>query len=159
MDGKIESIMNQSVSLLDAEISNIEQVLVLIQDFYQHFDYPYTEAEKRLTLEELFKTPTAGCIYLIQKEQRIVGYVFLSFYFSIEFGGVTAFIDELFVLPRDRGQGTGYRIIHLVEQKCIELNLKAIHLESERTNERAIALYSKLGFVDHNRRLMTKKLF
>jgi ribosomal protein S18 acetylase RimI-like enzyme len=159
MDGKIESIMNQSVSLLDAEISNIEQVLVLIQDFYQHFDYPYTEAEKRLTLEELFKTPTAGCIYLIQKEQRIVGYVFLSFYFSIEFGGVTAFIDELFVLPRDRGQGTGSRIIHLVEQKCIELNLKAIHLESERTNERAIALYSKLGFVDHNRRLMTKKLF
>jgi ribosomal protein S18 acetylase RimI-like enzyme len=159
MDGKIESVMNQSVSLLDAEISNIEQVLVLIQDFYQHFDYPYTEAEKRLTLEELFKTPTAGCIYLIQKEQRIVGYVFLSFYFSIEFGGVTAFIDELFVLPRDRGQGTGSRIIHLVEQKCIELNLKAIHLESERTNERAIALYSKLGFVDHNRRLMTKKLF
>jgi hypothetical protein len=42
MDGKIESIMNQSVSLLDAEISNIEQVLVLIQDFYQYFDYPYT---------------------------------------------------------------------------------------------------------------------
>jgi ribosomal protein S18 acetylase RimI-like enzyme len=159
MDGKIESIMNQSVSLLDAEISNIEQVLVLIQDFYQHFDYPYTEAEKRLTLEELFKTPAAGCIYLIQKEENIVGYVFLSFYFSIEFGGLTAFIDELFVLPRDRGQGIGSGIIHLVEQKCLALNLKAIHLESERTNERAIALYSKLGFVDHNRRLMTKKLF
>jgi ribosomal protein S18 acetylase RimI-like enzyme len=159
MDRKIESVMNQSVSLLDAEISNIEQILVLIQDFYRHFGYPYTESEKRLTLEALFKTPTAGCIYLIQKEENIVGYVFLSFYFSIEFGGVTAFIDELFVLPRDRGQGTGSRIIHLVEQKCIELNLKAIHLESERTNERAIALYSKLGFVDHNRRLMTKKLF
>ena len=159
MDRKIESVMNQSVSLLDAEISNIEQILVLIQDFYRHFGYPYTESEKRLTLEALFKTPTAGCIYLIQKEQRIVGYVFLSFYFSIEFGGVTAFIDELFVLPRDRGQGTGSRIIHLVEQKCLALNLKAIHLESERTNERAIALYSKLGFVDHNRRLMTKKLF
>ena len=158
MDGKIESIMNQSVSLLDAEISNIEQLLVLIQDFYQYFDYPYTESEKRLTLEELFKTPTAGCIYLIQKEQRIVGYVFLSFYFSIEFGGVTAFIDELFVLPRDRGQGIGSKVINLVEQKCLELNLKAIHLESERTNEGATALYLKLGFVDYDRRLMTKKL-
>jgi len=63
MNGKIESIMNQSVSLLDAEISNIEQVLVLIQDFYQYFDYPYTEPEKRLTLEELFERPTAGRIY------------------------------------------------------------------------------------------------
>ena len=158
MDRKIESIMNQSLSLLDTQISDIDQLLVLIQDFYEHFDYPYTESEKRLTLENLFERPTAGRIYLIQKDEKIVGYVFLSFYFSIEFGGVTAFIDELFVLPRDRGQGTGSRVIHLVEQKCLELNLKAIHLESERTNERAIALYLKLGFVDYDRRLMTKKL-
>ena len=158
MDRKIESIMNQSLSLLDTQISDIDQLLVLIQDFYQHFDYPYTESEKRLTLENLFERPTAGRIYLIQKDEKIVGYVFLSFYFSIEFGGVTAFIDELFVLPRDRGQGIGSRVIHLVEQKCLELNLKAIHLESERTNKGAIALYLKLGFVDYDRQLMTKKL-
>jgi len=150
--------MNQSLSLLDTKISDIDQLLVLIQDFYQHFDYPYIESEKRLTLEDLFERPTAGRIYLIQKEQKIVGYVFLSFYFSIEFGGRTAFIDELFVLPGDRGQGIGSKVINLVEQKCLELNLKAIHLESERTNERATALYLKLGFVDYDRRLMTKKL-
>jgi len=144
--------------LLDTQISDIDQLLVLIHDFYQYFDYPYAESEKRLTLEELLQTPTAGRIYLIQKDRKIVGYVFLSFYFSIEFGGRTAFIDELFVLPRDRGQGIGSKVINLVEQKCVELTLKAIHLESERTNERATALYLKLGFVDYNRRLMTKKL-
>lgn len=158
MDRKIERIMNQSLSLLDTQISDIDQLLVLIQDFYQHFDYPFTESEKRLTLEDLFERPTAGRIYLIQKEQKIVGYVFISFYFSIEFGGLTAFIDELFVLPGDRGQGNGSKVIKLVEQKCIELNLKAIHLESERMNEGAIALYLKLGFMDYNRFLMTKKL-
>ena len=150
--------MNQSFFLLDTKVSDIEQILVLIHDFYQHFDYPYIESEKRLTLEDLFERPTAGRIYLIQKEQKIVGYVFLSFYFSIEFGGRTAFIDELFVLPGDRGQGIGSKVINLIEQKCLELNLKAIHLESERTNERATALYLKLGFVDYDRRLMTKKL-
>ena len=150
--------MNQSLYLLDTKVSDIDQLLVLIQDFYQHFDYPYIELEKRLTLEDLFERPTAGRIYLIQKEQKIVGYVFLSFYFSIEFGGRTAFIDELFVLPGDRGQGIGSKVINLVEQKCLELNLKAIHLESERTNEGATALYLKLGFVDYDLRLMTKKL-
>jgi len=150
--------MNQSLSLRDTNLSDIDQLLDLIHNFYQHFDYPYTESEKRLTLEELFERPTRGRIYLIEKDKKIVGYVFLSFYFSLEFGGSTAFIDELFVLPRDRGQGTGSRVIHLVEQKCLELNLKAIHLESERTNERAIALYLKLGFVDYDRQLMTKKL-
>ena len=150
--------MNQSLSLRDTNLSDVDQLLDLIHNFYQHFDYPYTESEKRLTLEELFERPTGGRIYLIEKDEKIVGYVFLSFYFSLEFGGSTAFIDELFVLPRDRGQGTGSRVIHLVEQKCLELNLKAIHLESERTNERAIGLYLKLGFVDYDRQLMTKKL-
>jgi ribosomal protein S18 acetylase RimI-like enzyme len=150
--------MNQSLSLLSTKVSDIDQLLVLIHDFYQHFDYPYTESEKRLTLADLFERPIAGQIYFIQKNQKIVGYVFLSFYFSIEFGGRTAFIDELFVLPGDRGQGIGSRVIDLVKQKCLELNLKAIHLESERTNEGATALYLKLGFVDYDRRLMTKKL-
>ncbi len=150
--------MNQSLSLRDTNLSDVDQLLDLIHNFYQHFDYPYTESEKRLTLEELFESPMVGRIYLIEKDEKIVGYVFVSFYFSIEFGGRTAFIDELFVLPRDRGQGIGSRVIHLVEQKCHELNLKAIHLESERTNEGAIALYLKLGFVDYDRQLMTKKL-
>jgi ribosomal protein S18 acetylase RimI-like enzyme len=150
--------MNQSLSLLNTQVSDIDQLLVLIHDFYQHFDYPYTESEKRLTLEDLFERPTAGQIYLIQKDHTIVGYVFLSFYFSIEFGGRTAFIDELFVLPGDRGQGIGSKVIDLVEQECLALKLKAIHLESERTNEGATALYSRLGFVDYDRRLMTKKL-
>lgn len=150
--------MNQSLSLLNTELSDIDQLLVLIHDFYQHFDYPYSESAKRRTLQELFQSPTAGQIYFIQKDQRIVGYIFLSFYFSIEFGGRTAFIDELFVLPGDRGQGIGSKVIELIEQKCRELNLQAIHLESERTNERATALYLKNGFADYDRRLMTKKL-
>jgi ribosomal protein S18 acetylase RimI-like enzyme len=150
--------MNRSLSLLNAKISDIDQLLVLIGDFYQHFHYPYIESEKRLTLQELLTTPSVGQVYLIRKDQRTVGYVFLSFYFSLEFGGRTAFIDELFILPGDRGQGIGSGVIILVEQQCRELKLKAIHLESERTNERATALYAKLGFVDYERRLMTKKL-
>jgi ribosomal protein S18 acetylase RimI-like enzyme len=144
--------------LLDTQISDLDQILVLIHNFYQHFEYPYNEAEKRLTLEELFSTPMAGRIWLIQKNQNVVGYVYLSFYFSLEFGGRTAFIDELFVLPNYRGQGIGSKVINLIEKRCVDLNFKAIHLESEITNKGATALYLKLGFIDYNRRLLTKKL-
>jgi hypothetical protein len=48
--------MNQFLSLLETQISDIDQPLVLIQDFYQHFDYPYTESEKRLTLQDLSRS-------------------------------------------------------------------------------------------------------
>lgn len=150
--------MPQSLSLLDPQLSDSDTLLELIQQFYQHFEYSYTEKDKRLTIEDLLQSPTVGRIWLIQKDEKIVGYVYLAFYFSIEFGGRTAFIDELFILPSDRGQGIGSQVIHLVEQKCRELKFKAIHLESERTNEGATKLYSKLGFVDYDRRLLTKRI-
>lgn len=150
--------MTETLTLLDTQLSDLDKILPLIQDFYQHFGYKYSKADKERTLHELFEHPNKGCLWLIAKEQKIVGYVFLSLYFSLEFGGQTAFIDELFILPGDRGQGLGSKVIGLVEQKCRQLNLRAIHLESEITNERATALYLKSGFVDYNRRLMTKTL-
>lgn len=150
--------MAEPLILVDTEIADIDQLLALIQEFYQHFGYSYNEADKRRTLEDLFQPPIAGRIWLIQREQKIIGYVFLSFYFSLEFGGRTAFIDELFILPSDRGQGVGSQAIKLVEQKCRDWNFKAIHLESERANEGATKLYLKLGFVDYDRRLLTKRV-
>jgi ribosomal protein S18 acetylase RimI-like enzyme len=150
--------MTLPLSLLEAQISDIDQLLPLIHDFYQHFDYPYVETEKRLTLASLLQNPTFGRLYLIQSEKNIVGYVYLSFYFSLEFGGRTAFIDELFILPGYRGLGMGSRVIEQVEQQCRELQFRAIHLESERKNTGATALYLKLGFLDYDRRLLTKRL-
>ncbi len=150
--------MTDSLRLIDTQTTDIDQLLALIEEFYQHFGYPYNPSDKRRTLEDLFQPPIAGRIWLIQQGQNIVGYVFLSFYFSLEFGGRTAFIDELFILSRYRGQGLGSQVIHLVEQKCRDWNFKAIHLESERSNEGATKLYLKLGFIDYDRRLLTKKL-
>ena len=150
--------MTLPLALLETQISDIDQLLQLIHDFYQHFDYPYIEAEKRQTLESLLQNPTFGRIYFIQAEQNIVGYVYLSFYFSLEFGGRTAFIDELFVLPSHRGLGIGSWVIEQVEQQCRAWQFRALHLESERKNTGATALYLKLGFLDYDRRLLTKPL-
>lgn len=150
--------MTLPLSLLETQLSDIDQLLLLIHDFYQHFDYPYVEAEKRLTLESLLQNSTFGRIYFIQAGENKVGYVYLSFYFSLEFGGRTAFIDELFILPHYRGLGIGSRVIEQVEQQCRELQFQALHLESESKNTGATALYLKLGFLDYDRRLLTKRL-
>jgi len=150
--------MDHVVTLSPTQSEDIDIVLPLIEQFYRHFNYSFSQEEKGQTLQELWAHPERGCLWLIKKEQAVAGYIYLAFYFSIEFGGRTAFIDELFVLPEHRGQGIGSKIIHLVEEQCRQLKLKAIHLEAERTNERATALYLNLGFVDYDRRLLTKRL-
>ncbi len=44
------------------------------------------------------------------------------------------------------------------EEEARKLGVNAIHLEATRENAVAIALYRRVGFVDHERWLMTKKL-
>jgi ribosomal protein S18 acetylase RimI-like enzyme len=44
------------------------------------------------------------------------------------------------------------------EDACLRLGVRALHLETDRTNPRAAALYARHGYVDHGRHLMTKTL-
>ncbi|MBE9195937.1 GNAT family N-acetyltransferase [Synechocystis sp. LEGE 06083] len=149
---------NDPLNLRPTQVDDLTKVLPLVEAFYQHFSYPFSQTEKAQTLRELWDNPDRGCFWLIEQDQGVVGYAYVSFYFSLEFGGRTAFIDELFISSDRRGQGIGSRIIELVEGECRKLNLKALHLESERSNERATALYKRMGFVDYDRRLLTKHL-
>ncbi len=135
----------------------MDALFPFVEAFYKHFNYPYHETEKRHALTQLLQDPSAGRAYLIL-HGKPAGYVLLSFYFSLEYGGRTAIIDELFVDPTCRQRGIGTQTLQLIETACDGLGVRALHLESERENTRAIALYSKLGFLDLHRHLLTKRL-
>ena len=139
-----------------ASAGDEETLIPFVRDFYAHFDYPYAAAEKRAALAPSLRSPAVGRIFFVEAEGRPVGYTFLSFYVSIEYGGLTAFVDELYVMPGHRGRGLGTRVLHEVFALAPGLGLRAIHLESERSNTRATALYLRLGFIDHDRKLLTR---
>lgn len=142
--------------LVPVSAGDAETLIPFVRDFCAHFDYPYAEAEKREVLATILRSPSVGRIFFVEAEGRPVGYIFLSFYVSIEYGGLTAFVDELYVTPGHRGRGLGTRVLHEVFALAPGLGLRAIHLESERSNTRATALYLRLGFIDHDRKLLTR---
>ncbi len=87
-----------------------------------------------------------------------VGYIVLTFGYSLEFLGRDAFIDEFFLLPSHRGRGWGKKTLAFVEEQARHNHVRAIHLETVRTNDDAKRLYSKTGFVDRNHYLMSKRI-
>ncbi len=127
--------------------------MIEVYHAFDHLDFDQKMTEK--LLQELISTPHLGRLWMIQIDQEIVGYLLLTFGFSIEFKGRDAFIDELFVKETYRNQGVGRRAIELVLEEAKVLNVKAIHLEVERKNANALHLYQDCGFVDHERGLMT----
>ena len=96
--------------------------------------------------------------WLLEFESQIVGYVVLTFGFSLEYNGVDAYIDELFVKSDFRGQGFAARALEFVEAECRERNVNTLHLEVDADNLAAKSLYAKVGFESSGRELLSKSI-
>jgi diamine N-acetyltransferase len=135
---------------------DIEALIPMMIDFYAHEGLPFDESIARRALAGVIGDGTLGRVFLILSENKVVGYAVLTFGYSLEFHGRDAFVDELYLLDEYRGQGIGKRALEFLTEVCAENGVSALHLEVERSNASAQAVYRKFGFKDHDRYLMTK---
>jgi ribosomal protein S18 acetylase RimI-like enzyme len=138
--------------------ADMDLLLNLETGFYTEEKYPFDVLEARTLLLRLVHEPQRGRIFVAERGNELVGYIVLTFAFSIEFHGINAIVDELYIQPDARGLGLGKRALELAEKTCTELGIRALHLEVERRNTKAQQLYRSRGFKDHDRYLMTKFL-
>jgi ribosomal protein S18 acetylase RimI-like enzyme len=119
---------------------------------------PWAEAPARAALASLLAAPALGRVWVATDGGDIVGFVVLTFGFSLEFHGRDAFLDELYVRPSHRRRGLGAAALAILEETCREQGVYGLHLEVDSGNEPARALYRRWGFTGHARQLMTKWL-
>ena len=148
-----------SLSIQPAAPSDIAPLLVLMQHMQRDdpWSEPVDETRLRANLSELLANPHFGLIYLVHDDQVPVAYLVICFDYSLEYRGIGAWVDELFVEPSHRGKGIGTRLLDLAESASREHGAQFLHLEVNHGNA-AIELYRRRGFVDHQRYLMSKSL-
>jgi GNAT superfamily N-acetyltransferase len=140
-----------------AEEKDIGLLLDMMSRFYAIDGYHFDSTISRSNVSAFIANEQLGRIWLIVIDSEMAGYLILTFCFSFEFKGKTAFVDELFLHETYRGKGIGGQVLDFVDQQSQELQLKALHLEVERHNDKGKRLYIKKGFKEHERALMTKK--
>jgi GNAT superfamily N-acetyltransferase len=141
-----------------ADRTDLEALVQFMREYYGFDHLPFDEQIARTALENFIDNEFLGRVWLIHHEDEAVGYVVLTLGYSLEYGGRDAFIDEVYIRESHRGRGIGQRTLAFVEDVCRSLKVRALHLEVERANTGAYAVYRKAGFVDHDRYLMTKRI-
>ena len=143
-----------------ARENDLDTVLAFMQELSREDQLPDQRAldsvRARSALTDLVDDPSKGTVWLICDGDIPVGYLALTFGYSLEFHGRDAFIDELYIRPTHRGRGWGTRAIGHAETFALARNVRATHLEVGRRNVAAQAFYRKAGYADHDRHLMTK---
>ncbi len=84
------------------------------------------------------------------------GYVLVTYFYSNEYDGNVALLDELYIAPAYRGQGAGGKVMQILLRWVAEQGFCAAVLETTPDNDRARALYARNGFSEINRILMGK---
>jgi GNAT superfamily N-acetyltransferase len=144
------------VNFRRAVAADVPSLLELQQRFYKQEGYPYDRASMERGMRALIANESFGRLFAIGEPP--VGYLVVTFGFSLEFGGRDAFVDELYVADDSRGQGFGTLALQVAEEACRDAGIGALHLEVEHANQRARALYERSGYKAHERHLMTKKV-
>mmetsp|Transcript_6985 Transcript_6985/g.11259 ORF Transcript_6985/g.11259 Transcript_6985/m.11259 type:complete len:110 (-) Transcript_6985:2382-2711(-) len=100
-----------------------------------------------------------GAAYLIGPPRAPIGYIVVTFGWSVEFGGMDGFVDELYVRPGVRGRGIASEVLISLPRALAGAGLKALHLEVGAANENAARIYSRAGFrLRDGYHLMTRML-
>lgn len=143
---------------VSATSPDLDTLLTLVEAFYEHDGHPFDAARVETTLHHLIDNPSFGRVWLIVVDENVVGYLIVTYGFSLEYYGRDAFIDEVFIVESFRGQGLGSQTFAFAEQHCRDQGITALHLEVETHNTSAQAFYHKQGYTSHQRLLLNKWL-
>lgn len=127
--------------------SGDEAAFLALSNAFYHTDgvlHPIPMRHIRDTFAALMsKTPYVDCL-IAEQDKTPVGYVLLSLTWSNEGGGLTIWVEELYVSDATRRQGVGKALLQAVHERWPEA--MRFRLEVEPSNTDAMRLYTANGY-------------
>lgn len=87
-----------------------------------------------------------GRILVAREDGALVGVAALSYQWTLEHGGRSAWLEELYVVPGGRGRRVGERLLHAALAAAANDGAAAVDLEVQAGHERVERLYRREGF-------------
>ncbi|MCV3271911.1 GNAT family N-acetyltransferase [Roseobacter sinensis] len=147
-----------SAALTLAQPEHADRLDALVAAFHAEAGIDLADDARRAGLMPLLEGSPHGAAYLIGPPRAPIGYVVITFGWSLEFGGLDGFVDEIYIRPGVRGRGIASETLHSLPRALAGAGLKALHLEVDRTAKGAQKLYARAGFTPRpDYMLMTRR--
>jgi GNAT superfamily N-acetyltransferase len=135
-----------------------ELVALLGLLFSQEAELTADAAKQSRALETLLGDASKGTVFVARDEGRVVAMASLLYTVSSAEGGPAALFEDLVVHPAHRGRGIGTALLGFIIQEAKRRGVLRLTLLTDAQNERAQALYRKLGFADSSMKPMRLRL-
>jgi|GEM_PF-116258 len=151
----LDLINTANINFRLAQFIDIDPLIELAQEFYKFEQITFDEGVLK-AFTALLSDDQLGLIWLICDRDVPIGYVALTFFFSMEYHGRCGLVDELYIQETHRGQGIGKKVFTLIEEYLRSKKMRSLSLVVDHWNDKAEIFYTKLGFQREKRHLMVK---
>lgn len=148
-----------SAALHMAHMEDLPRLAPLVAAFHTEMGIEQTDEGRAAALTPLLEGSPYGVAYLIGPSRAPIGYIVVTFGWSVEFGGMDGFIDEIYIRPGVRGRGVATEVLIALPRALSDAGLRALHLEVDQNDEATQRLYAKAGFQARPRFMLMSRPF
>lgn len=145
-------------SVRRASPDNISTLVALMGEFYAESGFPLPVEAASRAFAALLSDPRLGAAWILEVDGEPAGHVVLTVCFSMEYGGLRGFVDDLFVRPVFRGRGLAGRGLAALRREAEARGVRALLVETNGDDETAQRVYRRAGFEACDHLLLTLPL-
>ena len=132
------------------EAEEVARLLVGFRNYYGR-DWPSDNA-MLATVERLIEQPDVDFLLAAPEEgTAAVGVCQLRYRLSVWTAAQDCWLEDLFVEESTRGSGVGAALIEAALAQARKRGCRRVELDTNETNERALALYRRFGFSERSK--------
>ena len=136
-----------NLSVRRAESADVAALVLLMHDFYAEADHSLDHQWAAASFLQLLSRPDLGCVWLAHSGPLPVGHAVLTVRYTMEHGGLSGYVDDLYVKPEFRRMGAGDAMLNELFAECQARACRFVHVEVGAGNLPALGLYAKFGLV------------
>ena len=126
--------------------------------FESEAEFSADSEKQRVALQAILADPAKGRIFVAREGREVVAMASLLYTVSTAEGGKAALFEDLVTAPEHRKRGIGEALLKHVVAEARKEGVLRITLLTDMQNERAQAMYRRVGFVGSPMKPMRLKL-
>ena len=122
-----------------------DRLLSLMARYHEERGLDYDDLHRAQVTAPLLEGSPLGAVWLIGPARAPLGYVLVSFGWSVPLGGMTGWVEEVFIRPSVRNRGIGTEVLHAVAVSLGHAGLKALQVRVDG-DTRLAQFCERVGF-------------
>ena len=142
-------MMSENVVIEPASEADLDELSDLLGElFSEESDFRPNKEKQLRGLRLIFEQPNRGRVFVLRRDNAIVGMINLLFTISTAEGGFVVLLEDLVVHNEFRGHGYGSQLLKYAIDFAKQKNFLRITLLTDRPELRSQVLFRRHGFHD-----------